>query len=465
MTSTTASGNRAPSPVGPVVVLLAPLVAGVVLLAIGRPIAGSIVLATGFVRAHIAAFPRAEARTQRATASVLHGFGRSLAHGLLWLLWAVVVAPVFAIRRLLRRPDLRDRPIGWQAHGADLPGSARPRRGPRRWPAVAFAVAIAVLALIVVQSPRWHAADPTRGAPADALADQPDHAELQADEGTAFAAIVPDAERGWRLPDQLQTEHVNIEDGHRVTRAATSGGPVVWLFGGSAAWGTNQRDPHTIASELVAIAEDAGTPLTVVNWGVSGYTAVQEHEAFAAALAAHPAPDVAVFYDGFNDLEVGAGALLSGLPSGSQVVAPLPALQGDRVFATGPGEPVPTPDAADVRRSVLAAYETSREASLRLGREAGVTVVHAWQPSALTTPGTDPLLEGLGYDPATVATLRRLHTSMAASLPPSIVDMSRALEDRPDVFTDQVHTDEEGARLVASDLYDHIRPALEGFDR
>ncbi|MEZ5320885.1 MAG: hypothetical protein R2698_02170 [Microthrixaceae bacterium] len=46
--------------------------------------------------------------------------------------------------------------------------------------------------------------------------------------------------------------------------------PVVWMFGGSTTWGEAQRDGYTIASYLGRLAEKAGTPIVVRNFGQRG---------------------------------------------------------------------------------------------------------------------------------------------------------------------------------------------------
>jgi hypothetical protein len=43
--------------------------------------------------------------------------------------------------------------------------------------------------------------------------------------------------------------------------------------------------------------------------------------------------------------------------------------------------------------------------------------------------------------------------------------MSRVLSDHPEVFTDQVHTDERGARHVADALYERLLPTIQRAER
>jgi len=100
--------------------------------------------------------------------------------------------------------------------------------------------------------------------------------------------------------------YINSRDGVRRSYqppgAERAGVPVVWFFGGSTMFGEGQRDLHTIPSEVARRAEADGVTLRVVNYGERGYTAFQEFLLFEQELAEHGPPDLAVFYDGVNEL-------------------------------------------------------------------------------------------------------------------------------------------------------------------
>jgi hypothetical protein len=104
-------------------------------------------------------------------------------------------------------------------------------------------------------------------------------------------------------------QYISIDGaGHRVTpQPATPAEPAarVWFFGGSTMWGTSQRAEHTIAGEaatrLQALA-GPGKRVEVVNFGETGYVNTQELLQLELELRAGHVPDVAVFYDGLNDV-------------------------------------------------------------------------------------------------------------------------------------------------------------------
>ena len=87
----------------------------------------------------------------------------------------------------------------------------------------------------------------------------------------------------------------------------------VWMFGGSAVYGSGVPDWATLPSYLSRNLNAVGREcVTVVNFGVEGYVTNQEVIALAEQLKAGQRPDVVIFYDGVND--AGTAAYGSGLP-------------------------------------------------------------------------------------------------------------------------------------------------------
>lgn len=103
--------------------------------------------------------------------------------------------------------------------------------------------------------------------------------------------------------------YISIDSaGHRVTpQPTTPATPAarVWFFGGSTMWGTSQRAEHTIAAEAATRLQTLAGPgrrVEVVNFGETGYVTTQELLQLMLELRAGRVPDVAVFYDGLNDV-------------------------------------------------------------------------------------------------------------------------------------------------------------------
>lgn len=102
--------------------------------------------------------------------------------------------------------------------------------------------------------------------------------------------------------------YVNVDSlGFRSTwtgdQPASDSTVLVFLFGGSTMWGTGARDDYTIASYLARIiADHSDASVRVVNFGENGYVSTQELIALQRALAKGSVPDLAIFYDGVNDV-------------------------------------------------------------------------------------------------------------------------------------------------------------------
>lgn len=287
---------------------------------------------------------------------------------------------------------------------------------------------------------------------------------------------------GWRIKD-VASEDFNITDGERRTIApdpALGEPTTVWLLGGSAAFGAGQRDAHTIASELVRRAGDAGVPLEVRNLAVPATVNWQEAMLLMARLGWDEPPDLIVVYDGANDLalqgqltEQGRGR--SDEPA-SLVDAELDEVLRERADRSGaadgvlPPSATTQPDAApspsEAGQLVFSRYSRGVEAIRRMADSAGVPVAFFWQPDLnlkqpLSDADRDTLAE-LGIEDETVT--RSIETSAAAraglaSL--GVVDLSSVYDGRDEaIYWDTVHTNELGARIVAESIFSHLEPTI-----
>jgi hypothetical protein len=85
----------------------------------------------------------------------------------------------------------------------------------------------------------------------------------------------------------------------------------LWVFGASTVWGTGVRDADTLPSRLNVAAKG---DLRALNFGESGYVAMQSALSFQRALSCGATPNVAVFIDGVNDVYSGLQHDRAGLP-------------------------------------------------------------------------------------------------------------------------------------------------------
>lgn len=484
-----------------------------------------LVLALGLLVAGLAS-PRVARTTERVVAAMTHHVGRVLTFVVLGAVFALLFVPVALLARLGRRDPLtlgagrsgtawRER-LGWA--GRRLPGrtyaSEQDLLGGRRAGRVVWAVGLVTVLLLADLAVGVALTDPaTEGAPPPATGGGGPSAipalagldyvpqlftEQFAAESGRFDPLL-----GWRLEDTAG-EHLTIADGERASTATTAPGDpvVVWFFGGSAMYGFGQRDGHTIPSELVRLAEADGVPLEVHNFGTPAYVNWQGVSLFAQLLTERPAPDVAVFYDGYNDLSM---QLVDGpVTEPSHVLA---SVQQERVEA-GPVTASAT-SAQDVRQwwadrsatvnlyrrladrlggadepevrltdaeasAVPADVDPDRvaaDAGALLGRGCGLAralgeaygvVVQCWFQPTLYSKGP---VEGERYllgraanrSPAWVPTIAALR----AGFDDGVVDLADSLDGHPDpLFWDTVHTNETGAALVAEAAWPALRSVL-----
>ncbi len=148
------------------------------------------------------------------------------------------------------------------------------------------------------------------------------------------------------------------------------------MFGGSTTWGEGQRDEYTIASDLARLGETAGTPVIVRNFGQRGWAHFQEMILFEQLLAAEPAPDIVLFYDGANEINVQAlGA--KGVPSHTMVDAYAKLLSGGlpAEFTPAPEEPDPVRTAWESYVRHSAVHKLARGLDDLFSDDAGASVV------------------------------------------------------------------------------------------
>lgn len=472
-------------------------------------------------------WPAAGRAIERVLGTIGHVVGRALSAVILTVVFVLVFLPVGVLRRLFRRDTL--------ASGAAHPGTTwlerwgwRERRlpartyaseqdllGGRRAGRVAWAVGLVTLMLladlaigtVLVDPPTEGAPPPVDqgGGPTDipALAGLPYVPRLFTEQFAAESGQY-DALLGWRLEDTAG-RYLNIVDGERVSRTTTAPGEpiVVWFFGGSAMYGFGQRDNHTLPSELVRLAEADGVALEAHNFGTPAYVNWQAVSLFSRLVTEREAPDLAVFYDGYNDLsmqfvdgpmtepshvlarvqqaQLEAPGASQDPTTGSDVRAwwadhsasvNLYRRLRDRIDGDGPEVRLTDAEASAVPAAVDAeAVEGATDDLLARGRALasaigasyGIEVQYWFQPT-LYSKGA---VEGEAYlldraanrNPAWAPVIDGLR----ADFPPEVVDLADSLDGYPDpIFWDTVHTNETGVQVIARQAWPAVQAAVGG---
>ncbi|MDH3197485.1 MAG: hypothetical protein OEO21_04515 [Candidatus Krumholzibacteria bacterium] len=297
------------------------------------------------------------------------------------------------------------------------------------------------------------------------------------------------------------------EDGLRVTPAPPERprGPGeaplrVFLFGGSTMWGMGARDEGTIAAAVWQELAAAGVDAEVVNMGMLGYVSRQEGIALMLELAHDNVPDVAVFYDGINDVDAVVQGEAPGTPLNEahrrdefNLVHVDRGPEVDRLFMlrhwgrssllrfaraiirrvapgvlgpTRPGAPV-VADADSLADAVVDEYLANVRWIANLGREYGFDTLFYWQPAVFTkAQRTD--FEQLQHEVAGahrdffLKTRAHLLARARAADAAPVEDLGNVFgQSSAPVFVDWMHLGETGNAVVGARIAGDIEALME----
>ncbi|MDX6643822.1 MAG: hypothetical protein QOD76_1784 [Solirubrobacteraceae bacterium] len=310
---------------------------------------------------------------------------------------------------------------------------------------------------------------------------------------------------GWKMSD-YNGDYVKVAGGIRRSYeppgASTKNAVKVYFFGGSALFGYFQRDEHTIPSEFARLAQADRIRVRVVNYGVGAYTNWQEGLKLQELASGGKAPDMAVFYDGYNEVlsqfQVGphtepsniqalefqrrlalghhadasstfdlAYDFWSGHSALNRVTHVLDDLRSflGRAPESTPGvNPVSGNEVyrpQDRGRDAASIYARGVQITKRLADSYGFRSGFFFQPSMFTKrllPAERPLIR---ESSAKFGPWRRAIDVTRADVGAPVVDLSGALNRaKSPLMYDDVHTNELGARVMAQALYARLRPQL-----
>ncbi|QXC60284.1 hypothetical protein KSP35_18390 [Aquihabitans sp. G128] len=302
-------------------------------------------------------------------------------------------------------------------------------------------------------------------------------------------------------PDDFSSPYVNIKGWLRRSyrpKGDVSTMPTIWMFGGSTTWGEGQRDDYTIASYVARLSERDGLPVRMDNYGERGWTHFQEMILYEQELGLHAAPDFSIFYDGAN--EITSQSLLNvAIPTHTLAYTYAEMLAGKTIATRFTEQPQPETSLSELYHTyskhsaihkVVAWFRPSPAAASTgqgAGDAPGEEFTGGQQQGAngsvsnyQTTPqdGTDAgkvyengkqltmalskrydvrsflFWQPVGYNGEAQQNARDLLTSPT-------IDIADTLAAHPEVFIDGGHTNEEGARLVAVEIWKHVKPAVQ----
>jgi hypothetical protein len=313
---------------------------------------------------------------------------------------------------------------------------------------------------------------------------------------------------------QHTSKYINVDSaGFRKTTGRANGRPDckhparIFMFGGSTMWGIGARDDETIASWVQKMLDARHLCAEVTNMGEDGYVSTQEVLLLAEQIRSGNVPDLAVFFDGYNDVFAAEYNNAPGLTYNEETRSREFNLWNSRrrlfaaaaakfVLDTGLAEMAKklivalAPDSYSEVDGRLVATGAAREDIKRLAKDDefqqqvvriyllnkafadalalrfGFRVLTYWQPSLLDKNQTSPferLVEDQGYFPEEKAfdqaICRRISTIAGQH---GIHDMSGLFRDKPEpYYIDEIHVTGEGNRLIAAAMMNDITAALE----
>lgn len=283
------------------------------------------------------------------------------------------------------------------------------------------------------------------------------------------------AYRGVDWADELQSHQTtadvasplfNVSRGDRRTvspSSCTCPELTVWFDGGSAAFGIGQRDGGTIASRLVELAGDAGISLHVVNISRAGSVLAADLDRVEGRLRDEPAPDLVIYYAGWNDVLSHVLNRFAQSPEGAVRPGSDPALvlenanaQTDAFLTSDVG--------AAAGEDTLLDYESLIERADEITRSTGVQSAFFFQPDATVNrhqlAGYETI-SNVSPDEVMASPLAKALEIVDLRLDRRVVNLRRVFDDVTEpTFAGLVHQNEVGASIVAQAIYDRLADTL-----
>ena len=314
---------------------------------------------------------------------------------------------------------------------------------------------------------------------------------------STYAAVESVSYSNWhRYPFKGMYINVGL-DGRRATwnqppKEATRSIRVA-LLGGSTMWGTGARDEFTIASYVSKmLAETYPRRFDVVNYGQDGYVGTQEVITLLREIQRDSIPDIAVFYDGYNEAFTAFQTGAAGFPMNEdnrtrefnilhpsrsrdfyfEVLSRTNTFQLTRGVRTALSaatveDPLKNTDLEMLAHDVVRVYFRNIEFVTAIEKRFGVVAQFFWQPSVYTKARPTEREQSIIRISGRFAPLyRQIHDAMKqvyrTTGPANFRDISNVLDEYVGTaFIDPVHATEVANEAVAREIVAGLKSTLE----
>jgi hypothetical protein len=278
-------------------------------------------------------------------------------------------------------------------------------------------------------------------------------------------------------PDLLRYTVNRRPQAPRLSRDVT-----IHCFGGSTMWGFGNRDEHTIPSNLARLLAGEGYNVVVKNYAVWGYAMTHELIHLLLNLQVDIKSDIAIFFDGFNEMlgPIHNGNLGNGFGYHQRVANAEP-MSTRRAFEfltretslyaalhkndPPPPEPLwPRDNLQPAVTDIVKRYRVNMTALRAIAATYGIEPIFFWQPlvysKKVLSAAEEEVARGYNTDVIEYKELFRLVSSEAA-IAPGVIDISHIFDDtKESMYNDNVHYTEVANERVAEAMLPHVVQAI-----
>lgn len=276
--------------------------------------------------------------------------------------------------------------------------------------------------------------------------------------------------------DAFTGRFINIDTtGMRFTPdPAPASSPTIHVYGGSTVWGEGARDAYTIPGHLARLLAEQGTPRHVSNYGQTGFVSTQDLIWFQLQLSSGNAPDLAIFYQGFNDILSAWGSGKTGITLQEEMR--MNDSEAGRILRAGqPLLALPAIPLSTLDLSAAAVTDTSAQAILdrwlanrrlieSMAQAYDVQVLFVWQPAIIykhpLTASEQAITQRWESErPGLFDLYRQVDQLLRSDLQQDdnlLLLGDLFAQDDSDIFHDLVHITEQGNFSVAQAILAHL---------